>query len=564
MNDDLQARKFQKKDWVESILQYNPLAEEEKIDKNIFISFVEQYGTEVLNRSCPEHVTVSSIILNPQMDAMLMVYHNIYDSYSWTGGHADGSLNFLEKALEEAKEETGAEIIYPYSSAILSLDRLPVIAHVKRGKEVAAHHHLNIAYGFIASDCQELKVKPDENSDVRWIGLDNWKDHCKEPHMIPVYDKIIRRMLELKQKKEEIFAQLPMYLLPWFRKEGRDLPWRGTDNPYHIWLSEIMLQQTRVEAVKGYYDRFLNQLPDIASLAQADKDTVMKLWEGLGYYSRAANLQKAAIEIMELHGGIFPDNYDDIHKLSGIGDYTAGAIASVCFWAPKAAVDGNVLRVISRITEDYRLITDAATKKEYAGLLEKYFPLQENYGEAVRWYNQSLMELGAIVCVPNGIPKCEICPVGKICLANKNGSFSELPKKKEKAGRKIIKKTVFLLRKGKLAENMYRETAVQKRPDTGLLAGLWQLPNVDRELSPQEALDMVNTWGLKPLELMGEQNGKHVFTHLEWHMKCYEILCEESSVPVIEAEAEGNPIVWKSREEIDAEAALPTAFRMFM
>ena len=204
--------------------------------------------------------------------------------------------------------------------------------------------------------------------------------------------------------EENILSALPGVLLPWYRENRRELPWRRDREPYHVWLSEIMLQQTRVEAVKGYYTRFLEALPTIEDLANCDDDTLHKLWEGLGYYSRVRNLKKAANQIMKRHGGRFPDTYEEVRALSGIGDYTAGAICSICFDYPTPAVDGNVLRVISRLTEDATPIDLPARKKEVSQLLAAVYPAEA--GD----FTQALMELGATLCGPNWKPRCQECP----------------------------------------------------------------------------------------------------------------------------------------------------------
>ena len=219
---------------------------------------------------------------------------------------------------------------------------------------------------------------------------------------------------------ETILAALPARLVPWFAAAKRDLPWRRDREPYHVWVSEIMLQQTRVEAVVGYYERFLTALPDIRALADAPEDKLLKLWEGLGYYSRARNLQKAARQILERHGGIFPRDAADIRALAGIGDYTAGAIGSICFEYPTAAVDGNVLRVVSRVTGSDAPIDKPETKKKIAADLSAVYPAG-HCGD----FTQSLMELGATVCTPRGA-KCGGCPLADICAAKREDRVDAL------------------------------------------------------------------------------------------------------------------------------------------
>ena len=298
-------------------------------------------------------------------------------------------------------------------------------------------------------------------------------------------------------------------LLDWYRANQRDLPWRHTRDPYCIWVSEIMLQQTRVAAVLGYYQRFLTALPTVESLAAAPEQQLMKLWEGLGYYSRARNLQKAAREIVGR--GAFPDTYGDLLKLSGVGDYTASAVAAIAFGRREAAVDGNVLRVFTRLTDCHEDILAPATKKAVRAQLQAVMPETE---ADIRIFNQSVMELGATLCGPNGAPKCEECPVADLCRGYRNGTAETLPVKAPKAARRVEEKTVFLLlRDGKIA--------LRKRPDTGLLAGLWEFPHVEGTLDETDAPAAVCGWGLEPLDWQRKLTAKHIFTHVEWHMTGY-------------------------------------------
>lgn len=334
---------------------------------------------------------------------------------------------------------------------------------------------------------------------------------------------------------------LPEILIPWYRENARDLPWRKDREPYHIWLSEIMLQQTRVEAVKDYYARFLKELPDIKSLAEAEESRLLKLWEGLGYYNRARNLQKAAKWIAFENNGAFPSQYEEILELPGIGEYTAGAIASNCFDEPVAAVDGNVLRVISRITESYEDILKTSVKKNVKRKLEEVYPRKE-CGD----FTQSLMELGAIVCVPSGKPRCEICPAADICLSHKNGTEMQLPVKEKKKARKIEYKTVFILRCGS-------KTAVRKRKDRGLLAGMWELPNAEGKMTAEEALKTAREWGCGPFNLTKQTERKHIFSHVEWDMTGFYIECGQ----------EAPDMEWADDDKMRETIALPTAFKQF-
>ena len=339
--------------------------------------------------------------------------------------------------------------------------------------------------------------------------------------------------------EQDILLQLPAFLLPWYAENRRDLPWRIDREPYHIWLSEIMLQQTRVEAVKGYYARFLAALPTVEALAGCDDDALHKLWEGLGYYSRVRNLKKAAQVILEKHGGIFPERYEEILALPGIGAYTAGAIASIAFSQPRAAVDGNVLRVMSRLRNDREPIDSPACKARVQRELEEIYPA-DRPGE----FTQALMELGATVCVPNGEPKCERCPCADGCQGKE--SWRELPVKQPKRQKRQEDRTVFVLRCG----DRY---AIEKRPGKGLLAGLWQFPNVDGHLSEEEALRWAEEQNLAPRELERQINRHHIFTHIRWEMRGWYLSVDRC----------GEQFVWKTLKEIDEQAALPTAFRRF-
>ena len=338
----------------------------------------------------------------------------------------------------------------------------------------------------------------------------------------------------------DICARLPEVLLPWYQENKRDLPWRADKDPYHVWLSEIMLQQTRVEAVKGYYRRFLDALPSIADLAHCDDDTLHKLWEGLGYYSRVRNLKKAAKVIMDGYGGRFPERYDDVITLPGIGEYTAGAICSICFSQPTPAVDGNVMRVISRITDNPTPIDLPPQKKAVTALLRKIYPPQA--GD----FTQSLMELGATVCGPNRKPSCEVCPCRDFCLGHLRGTAESLPVKLPKKKRKEEDLTVFILS----CDGRY---ALEQRPDTGLLASLWQFPNTPGKLSLPQVTAFLEKQGLQLRDIRKKLERKHIFTHIEWKMTAY----------YLEVNQYAGNFRWFTEEEIRKQTALPTAFRQF-
>lgn len=315
-------------------------------------------------------------------------------------------------------------------------------------------------------------------------------------------------------------------LLEWFQKNKRVLPWREARTPYRVWVSEIMLQQTRVEAVKEYYLRFMERFPTVEALAAAEEDEVLKAWEGLGYYSRARNLLKAA-KLIAKEG--FPRTYDGIRALPGVGDYTAGAISSIAFSLPRPAVDGNVLRVLTRYFADSRNIDDGGTKAYFAELLTRAYPREA--GD----FTEALMELGAIVCVPNGAPDCGACPWSSLCRAHLAGEEERFPVRSEKKARRIVNATVCVLSK----EGRY---ALEKRGDTGLLANLYEFPLFEGEVDPE-------AFG----RILKKKKAKHVFTHIEWHMTGY----------LIEAREFFPQYEWRTAEEIAKDCAIPSAFKAF-
>ena len=337
-----------------------------------------------------------------------------------------------------------------------------------------------------------------------------------------------------------ILQQLPEVLLPWYQENKRDLPWRQTREPYRIWLSEIMLQQTRVEAVKGYYARFLSALPTIEALAGCDDALLHKLWEGLGYYSRVRNLKKAAQVILEKHSGVFPREHAQVISLPGIGPYTAGAICSIAFDQPTPAVDGNVLRVCARLLDDASPIDLPATKQRITHGLAAVYP--KDTGS----FTQALMELGATLCGPNRKPDCEHCPCRAFCRGYRRGTAQTLPVKTPKKEKRQEDKTVFILSCG-------GKFALEKRPDKGLLAGLWQFPNIPGQPDTAQLLTYLESIGVRPKELYRETFRKHIFTHIQWNMKGIYLETTEC-FPGFQ---------WFTEEEINTQAALPTAFRLF-
>lgn len=340
---------------------------------------------------------------------------------------------------------------------------------------------------------------------------------------------------------EQLYQKLPEALLPWYQLHARRLPWRADRQPYHVWISEIMLQQTRVEAVKGYYERFLQAFPTVFALAHASEQQLLKCWEGLGYYNRARNLQKAARIVIDQYDGVFPQNYEHIIRLPGIGPYTAGAIASICFDQPKAAVDGNVLRVISRICAVHDPVDMPKVKQQITQQLESVYPRQAGM------FTQSLMELGALICTPDGKPKCGDCPAADFCRAKQLGIQTQLPKRTPKRPRRVEKLTVFILSSG-------GRLAICRRKEQGLLAGLWQLPNLLGTQTDQQAMDIVRQWGLRPEMLRKSVRRRHVFTHVEWEMTGFYIDCA----------AQTKRFVWIDAQQLEQAYPLPTAFRLFL
>ena len=328
----------------------------------------------------------------------------------------------------------------------------------------------------------------------------------------------------------------------WYRENARDLPWRHTEDPYRIWVSEIMLQQTRVAAVLGYYARFLAVFPSVEMLAEGDEEQLMKLWEGLGYYSRARNLQKAAREITALGG--FPDTYDGLLALPGIGDYTASAIAAAAFGRREPAVDGNVLRVMTRLTDCHDDISDPKTKRAVRAALAEVMPEEP---ADIRIFNQAMMELGATVCGPNTAPRCDDCPVSGLCLGRQRETAETLPVKKAKKERRVEEKTVLLLKRD-------RKIALRKRPKTGLLAGLWEFPNVEGALDETAAGAAVEAMGLSVIDWQSRLTAKHIFTHVEWHMNGV----------YVELDAPAPALTFVTPAELRDAYALPSAFRSFV
>lgn len=334
-------------------------------------------------------------------------------------------------------------------------------------------------------------------------------------------------------------------IVTWFQKNKRDLPWRNHPDAYRVWVSEIMLQQTRVEAVKPYYERFLRELPTVKDLAEAKEDQLLKLWEGLGYYNRVRNMQKAAQQIMIDYQGQFPDTFEEIRSLKGIGNYTAGAISAFAFGLSKPAVDGNVLRVISRLMGSREDIMKQSVRSKIEEKLEHVIP-----EGAASDFDQGLIELGALVCVPNGEPKCTECPVAHLCEARKQGMIAEIPVKSKGKARKMEDKTVLIFKDGE-------KLAIQKRPSKGLLAGLYEFPNQEGHLTMEEVTAYSKKIGLMPVRIKKLEDAKHIFSHIEWHMSGYEIVVDELE------KTNEKAFLFIHPEEIEKKYSIPSAFEAY-
>lgn len=333
-------------------------------------------------------------------------------------------------------------------------------------------------------------------------------------------------------------------LSAWYKDAHRALPWRDEPTPYHVWISEIMLQQTRIEAVIPYYHRFLSALPDVAALAKADEELLLKLWEGLGYYSRVRNLKKAAVTLEREYGGALPRTAEELRRLPGIGDYTAGAIASISFGEPSPAVDGNVLRVIARVTGDRRNVLCPDMKKDVTNALRAVYPS----GDDAATLTQALMELGERICIPNGAPACHACPIRALCTAFIDGTTSLIPLREKNKTRRKENVTVLLFHC-----EITDRYAIRKRPPTGLLASLWELPNVETRLTEEDARDAAASLSLVPKSVTPLGNAKHLFTHVEWNMRGYRI----------ETEKECDDFLWVTKEELRDTYAVASAFRAY-
>lgn len=348
------------------------------------------------------------------------------------------------------------------------------------------------------------------------------------------------------QTKDVLLNRIAPPLLTWYDENRRILPWREKPDPYRVWVSEIMLQQTRVEAVKPYFARFMEHLPDVESLAAVEEDELLKLWEGLGYYSRARNLKAAAQQIVEQHGGKMPSEYHDLIKLKGIGSYTAGAISSIAFGHPVPAVDGNVLRVIMRLLADDSDISEASVRKRVEEDLKPVMP-KDRPGD----FNQALMELGATVCLPNGAPKCAECPWKTFCRVGIEESWQQYPKKAVKKPRTVEYRTILVIRDGHRA-------VIRRRPNKGLLAGMYEFPSLLGKASLDEVKDWLSAQGVCAVRIEKLPESKHIFTHKEWHMTGYMVL-----VDGLEPMHKDPSLMFVETQETEEKYPIPSAFSAY-
>ncbi len=346
-------------------------------------------------------------------------------------------------------------------------------------------------------------------------------------------------------------------------QSGRDLPWRKSKTPYRVYVSEVMLQQTRTETVLRYYEPFLAAYPTPTALADAEGDALRKQWEGLGYYRRIALAQRACLEIKARYGGEIPADYDALRALPGFGDYTASAVASFAFGLRAAAVDGNLLRVLARLFAFEGNILEPKNAALLRAVAEEMLPppakgsdsaknggaLHKKDGGVSAVWNQAMMELGAQVCLPNTKPHCDVCPLSPFCLACANGCADALPVRESRTKRRHEKKTVLRVRSG-------TRYLIRRRPDTGLLAGLYELPTVDGSLEKEEALQALQTLGIFASDAKPLPEAKHVFTHITWHMTGYEVTLAPTAVPP-------SGMILADVTEIDTVYPIPSAFRAY-
>lgn len=428
-------------------------------------------------------------------------------------------------SLKPGVEETYLEIEghWKDDSPYFTIHKLACRTHHK------GYSSMLIRYAFL----QERHLRIDTHNDnipmqnlIRKMGF----DYCG---IIHVKDGSPR----LAYEKKASFSDMLSY---WYDFNGRNLPWRKDDDPYHVYVSEIMLQQTRAETVKEYYTKFLSVLPTIAELAQCDEDVYLKLWQGLGYYSRVRNLHSTAVILHDRFKDMFPESKKELLALPGIGEYTASAILSIAFHRQEVAVDGNLFRIFSRLTEYPFSIDKKNAKKDCEAFFLKHMSIDPSI------FNQALMDLGESVCLPNGLPKCDSCPLKTDCLSFSHTSFESFPKKKKKKEKKTIDKTVFLFL-------FHDKVYLRKRNDHGLLASLYEYFNIDSRMDIQEVENYLKTEGIQFSDIKKGERSSHVFTHLVWDMQGYIVYLSEPLHNMIPAD----------KKEIQETYSIPSAFQKY-
>lgn len=335
-------------------------------------------------------------------------------------------------------------------------------------------------------------------------------------------------------------------LLDWYARNERPLPWRQSPTPYHVWISEIMLQQTRIEAVIPHYTAFLSAMPDIAPLAEAPEEQLLKCWEGLGFYSRARNLQKTAKLLINSGKADLPSRFDELIQLPGIGEYTAGAIASIAFGEAVPAVDGNVMRVLARLTADDTDVLSQKGKQRFRALAAAMVP-----PDAPGRFNQAVMELGETICLPSAEPRCAACPLAEMCLGNRQGIADQLPVRKKSKPRRIEQRTVFILH-----EQGSGRVLLTKRPDTGLLAGLYEFPSAEGALDEIRALQYLSAQGFDVHDIQATAPARHLFSHVEWQMSGFTATVSGCRTNTAD--------VWVTEDALRSQYVLPSAFKAFL
>ncbi len=343
-----------------------------------------------------------------------------------------------------------------------------------------------------------------------------------------------KNQIALVEKKKDFTEKI----LSWYHKNRRTMPWREEPLPYYIWISEIMLQQTRVDTVIPYFHRFIEKYPDISSLSESDEEELLKYWEGLGYYNRVRNLRVTAMNLMENYDGKLPETFHELLKLKGIGEYTAGAIASEAFGEKVPAVDGNVFRVMARLLGVKEDIKEKKVMDYIKETVKELLPEEE-----VGNFNQGMIEVGALICIPNGSPKCGLCPVRKYCVAYDQELQDEIPKKKKQKERKVEERTVLILESD-------RTFAIRKRPEGKLLGGLYEFFHEEGFYEKEEVLNLLKDMNLEPISIEPLKDKKFLFTHIEWRLKAYHITQEE--------------LLFESIEDIKKKYTLATAFRDYL